>query len=574
MTRIGRIALDDWAPRGVDERADAFARSVVAQVDPPSWARARSLVWSASRLCAFALSCGHEPEPAVVLSGAMIERFIVTGTPRWSSAARRTVRSNVYFLARRVLVRAPEPVPLGRERAQAPYSDARPAHLSRVHAALIGLGEAERRRLGVVVNWKGSPHELTYRQIEYTLDRIKGVLKNEHPDGTPSTTLQGFVDALIEASIPTEHKEGSTALAVDWTDVESFARPPLEEGKPSADPEASWGHRRGNAPGQRDELFYGFYLGLATMVHEEVGAAVPELVRRMGLTSCHVDPVPAFVPVLENTVASGVALGDVLNDSGYAHRVPEHWALPLRALGAELVMDLHPGDRGTQGTFEGAVCCNGSLYCPSTPGGLFAIEPLARGASAEQTCAHDARSAELDRYRFAVVSSDDADGYHRVMCPAAAGKLRCPRRQPSMALSHTRPEILAPPEHPPVCCTQVTFTVPPSVNSKTRQKHPYPSAAHRRSYGRRSAAERANATIKDPASNDVASGWCRLMGLVPMTVMLACLIVVRNERVLASFAARQADNERRAAQGLAPRTRRRRRTTIADLVVAQSTAPP
>ncbi len=124
-------------PRAGPERAGVFARAVVVQADPPSWARARSLLWSASRLCAFALFCGHEPEPAVVLSGALIERFIVAGTPRWSSAARRTVRSNLYFLARRVLVRTPGPVPLGRERAQAPYAEAE-------LAAYLGLADAQR----------------------------------------------------------------------------------------------------------------------------------------------------------------------------------------------------------------------------------------------------------------------------------------------------------------------------------------------------------------------------------------------------------------------------------------------
>jgi hypothetical protein len=170
-----------------------------------------------------------------------------------------------------------------------------------------------------------------------------------------------------------------------------------------------------------------------------------------------------------------------------------------------------------------------------------------------------------------MLSGDDADGHHRVMCPAAVGKLRCPQRPESMSRAYSRPEIFEPPEHPPVCCVQVSITVAPSVNAKTRQKHPYPIQAHRLSYGRRSAAERANSTIKDPASNDVARGWCRLMGLVSMTLMLGCLIVVRNERVLASFDARQADDERRAARGLAPRTRRRRRTTIADLVAAGPT---
>ena len=143
-----------------------------------------------------------------------------------------------------------------------------------------------------------------------------------------------------------------------------------------------------------------------------------------------------------------------------------------------------------------------------------------------------------------------------------------------MALGFERPEIYAPPEHPPTCCVQVSITVPPSLNAKTRQKHPYPSQAQRLSYGRRSAAERSNSTIKDPATNDIGRGWCRLMGLVPMTLMLACLLVVRNQRVLESFAKRQADDERRAARGLAPRTRRRRRTTISDLVATRANAPP
>ena len=84
----------------------------------------------------------------------------------------------------------------------------------------------------------------------------------------------------------------------------------------------------------------------------------------------------------------GGALGDVVVDAGYAHRVPEHWALPLRRLGAELVMDLHPNDRGTQGTFGGALCHNGNLYCPATPSALFLIEPLSRQASEEETKVH------------------------------------------------------------------------------------------------------------------------------------------------------------------------------------------
>ena len=263
---------------------------------------------------------------------------------------------------------------------------------------------------------------------------------------------------------------------------------------------------------------------------------------------------------------SGVVIGDVASDSGHAYRARERWALPLRALGANIVIDLHPNDRGTKGTRAGAICFNGALYCPSTPKALSDIGPLSRQATSDETDAHDQRTAELARYKLGCISFDDAEGFHRVVCPAVMGKVRCPLRGDSMALGHSRPEILDPPEHPMTCCAQQTLTVPPSVNAKTRQKHDYPSKAHRRSYLRRSAAERSNATVKDPASNNISRGWCRQTGLSSVTLMLTGLLVTRNLRIVDSFEARMADDARQVAAGLPPRTRRRRRKTLNDLV--------
>ena len=159
--------------------------------------------------------------------------------------------------------------------------------------------------------------------------------------------------------------------------------------------------------------------------------------------------------------------------------------------------------------------------------------------------------------------------------PARRSRARSAARRETLRWRfRERPEILTPPEDAPLCCRQATITVPPDVNAKTRQKHDYPSKAHRLSYGRRSAAERSNSTVKDPASNDISRGWCRLMGVGAMTVMLTCLFVVRNQRVLASFEARQAEEQRRLATGLPPKTRKRRRRTIGDLVTAPAHAPP
>jgi hypothetical protein len=441
-------------------------------------------------------------------------------------------------------------------------ADHRPAHLTRVHQALVSLPADDQVRLGVITDWKHGPHLLTYRQTEYTFGLVADALAKDEPDGLPPDTLAGICDDLLEASVPEELKDASDSLAVDWTDLDSFSRPPPARGGPCADPEASWGHRKNNLLRSEDELFYGYYLSAGIMMPGENGPAVPELARRATLASCRHDPVRVLVPVLTRMPDQGIPLGDVLADSGYADRDAGAWAVPLRAAGAQLVQDLHPHDRGPKGTHDGAIIANGNLYCPATPRALLELGPLARDATEEQAAAHDARTAEAGRHKLGRLTRDDADGYHRVACPAVTGKIRCPLRPASLTLDRGRPEILTPPEHPQACCTQQTITVPADVLAKTAQKHDYPSKAHRRSYTRRTGAERGFATAKDPATNDISRGWCRLMGLTPLMLFAVTLFVARNQRILAAWNARRAENARRAAAGLPPKTRKRRRKTL------------
>ena len=221
----------------------------------------------------------------------------------------------------------------------------RPAHLTRVHQALTALGEDDQRRLGVIADCNHGPHLLTYRQTERTFGLAARVLGKEEPDGLPSPALQAICDDLLESSVPEEFKDASASLAVDWTDLESFSRPPPRGTGDCAGPEASWGHRKDNLLRSEDELFYGYYLSAAIMMPEENGPPVPELARRAALSSCRRDPVRAFAPVLAAMPGQGIPLGDVPGDSGYSHRDADAWALPLRAAGAALVQDLHPHDR-------------------------------------------------------------------------------------------------------------------------------------------------------------------------------------------------------------------------------------
>ena len=110
------------------------------------------------------------------------------------------------------------------------------------------------------------------------------------------------------------------------------------------------------------------------------------------------------------------------------------------------------------------------------------------------TAAIEMAARNVDLPAGAVFHSDRGSNYTRPSSPVCSGAC-------IMTLDRDRPEILHPPEHSQACCAQQTITVPPEVNAKTAQKHDYPSAAWRRSYARRTGAERGFATAKDPATN-------------------------------------------------------------------------
>ena len=358
-------------------------------------------------------------------------------------------------------------------------ADHRPGHLTRVHQALTSLPGDDQRRLGVTADWKNGPHLLTYRQTEYTFGLVADAAGKDEPDGLPSGSLQHICDALLEASVPGRFKDTSASLAVDWTDLESFSRPPPRGTSDCADPEASWGHRKNNLLRSQDELFYGWYLSAASWRRGERARRPRIRPPRHGLVVPR-RPGPRLRPGADRAAGPG--------DPARRHprrlrlRAPRRRCLGAAAppAGAQLVQDLHPHDRGAKGTHHGAIIANGNLYCPCTPRTLLEPGPLARAATKEQAADHDRKTAELACYKLGRITSDDADGYHRVACPAATGKIRCPLRPASMTLDRGRPEILHPPQHPQACCAQQTITVPADVHAKTGRSmttRPRPGAA-------------------------------------------------------------------------------------------------
>ena len=141
-----------WRPSSVSPQAAAFARDVIAAVAPQEQERAKNLLWAAGKLADYAIGLGLDPVPDVVLHPSVAERF-TRCAPGLSPVARRTLRTNLRFIARRMVPALyPQDAALPRERAKQPYSaaeiagylalaDAQPAASRRMRAAgLVCLG--------------------------------------------------------------------------------------------------------------------------------------------------------------------------------------------------------------------------------------------------------------------------------------------------------------------------------------------------------------------------------------------------------------------------------------------------
>jgi hypothetical protein len=114
-----------WKPSSpAPPQAAAFARQVVAGCGPHGRDRAKNLLWAAGKLAGYGIGIGLEPVPEVLLHPSVIERF-TTRAPGLSGPARRTLRTNLRFIARRVVPQlCPADAPLPRQRAKAPYTAA------------------------------------------------------------------------------------------------------------------------------------------------------------------------------------------------------------------------------------------------------------------------------------------------------------------------------------------------------------------------------------------------------------------------------------------------------------------
>jgi hypothetical protein len=158
----------------------------VTQAAPGGRERAKNLLWAAGRPADWGIGLGLDPVPPVLLHSSVTERF-TAHAPGLSGVTRRTLRTNLRFLARRVVPGlAPADVPLPRERAKAPYG---PAEIEGYLALAAAQPTAARRR-------RLPPRHLPRRHAEDPLPATPGLhdprprpARDPHPAAAPAGLL-------------------------------------------------------------------------------------------------------------------------------------------------------------------------------------------------------------------------------------------------------------------------------------------------------------------------------------------------------------------------------------------------
>ena len=285
-------------------------------------------------------------------------------------------------------------------------------------------------------------------------------------------------------------------------------------------------------------------------------SALPKLTYALTLRPLATDVVEPGLALLDHLIARGHAVCLVVNDRAWFYMSAERWADELRRRGIDQVFDLHSTDRGLR-DFEGIGMIDGAPHCTQvleeqaachdvTVDDLAIVNrptklvlgPTRKRASAEELANHEKAKRELDEFNAKIAvrrlaafrrvqnarSTAKDQGKERWECPAQAGKVVCANCPASALLPEGTPKV----EHPPAtatapkCCAQRAVTIPGTVTPKLRQTLYWGSPEWIESYAGRTSVEGFFGNMKNPSTENVRRGWCRVVGIVKTSVLAAC----------------------------------------------------
>jgi len=374
------------------------------------------------------------------------------------------------------------------------------------------------------------PSAATYEHPEVDA-RTGDVADCQSGDGRPPVTLDELACALLNAAIPNSVAT-TGSMAIDGTDIETCAHAPYgtaDDDRPACwDPDARFGHRTSttNHPG---DLYLGYAAHLATDIPAIGAPPVSHLARGLVLRPANHASAAAGIDLL-TIMQLDHGVTECVADRGYTMATAEHFAEPAHQLGISIDMDLHTYQQTQHpGPKPGTLWVDGTLYSTALPERLHHIA----APSLTQTAAEKAALRDLfDKrrpYEMRPLTTPTADGVQRPRGPARRGRLRCPNVPKSMRAPHTTPLTGCTRDQP--CGCGLTVTVHRHEHQRDRQRLPWQSTAWFDSYGRRVGIESLNASVRGHHAN-INRGYIRVVGLAPVTTLLAFGLAGMNTRIL------------------------------------------
>ena len=408
---------------------------------------------------------------------------------------------------------------------------------------LNNLDAVTKRRLGIY------RRTVTYRQVQHLFAVIAAVTYDATDQS--ETSYRTFDELTNAIATKGAHPDAAntTSLGIDASDIPSWGTSRYrfaydDEGTyignelHVTDPDAHW-RSKDNPEGKVS--FFGYDLTVAVGVREENGPAVPLAVKAMRFRAATHKTTAMGLACVGDAAARQGVLGDVLMDRGYTiSNDGKDFVLPVRGLGGEPIFALRDNQLGSPGRLRGAVIVDGRPYSPSMPKRLYRIKQVKHtetyqpnpGVVAEYEAAIKARSV----YALVPHGTRRPSGAQVYMCPAAAGKLRCPLVASSALLAlGTMPAANPPAKARPDTVCSAKFRTFSAEELPLSQRHIFGSTAWRKSYSRRGEVERHFARTKDHSQENIRRGSIRVMGLAKVGLLIAFSLASINQRLAASF---------------------------------------
>lgn len=300
------------------------------------------------------------------------------------------------------------------------------------------------------------------------------------------------------------------------------------------DPDATWGVKTHKDGGRTS--YFGYALHTLVRI-PDVGqtketSAEPLLIERFRLTPASTDIVDVTIGMIDDVLAAGGKIGDLIGDRHYSYKKAERWAQPLWERGVRLVHDLRKTDHGAV-DYQGSKIIAGWPHCPGTPMHLETLVRPGSNGTPEENAAFRAKIDERYRYAMRRHKTVLGDGKSRWGCPALNGKVGCSFVEGSVeAARHESLPIVTPPEAKTAFCKQTTVQIPPGKHMKYAQDEYWGDGRWEASWDRRTYVEGVYGNLKNSNTENIHRGFFQFTGLPMVTLAMTAAVVSYNIREL------------------------------------------